>query len=151
MIELSLRVDAKEALGRVHRLGGKLPSIGIRKALNDAGTFAASRLRKDFPKRTGRTAKTIGGGKVIKRGRGFSLPVGSSSFVARLIDVGVATHRIEPLNVRALRIPGIGFRASAMHPGVRGQRIWQRVADRDAARVSTVFAASLSRFVARFR
>jgi hypothetical protein len=70
------------------------------------------------PRRTGRTALKWTVTEVVRTPVGYSANVENPSFKARLLEFGIAPHRLKGKRKDALSTPE-GPRANADHPGVR--------------------------------
>lgn len=129
MLKFRFRIDEKA----FRQVGYDLDPARIGAALSAAAQDAARDLKKaleeNTPVRTGKMKSSwkVAGTKEMLRGAGGArFTIENTQPYASAVDDGAAPRMIYPRNKRALKIPGIGFRAYANWPGFPGRMIVQK-------------------------
>ena len=128
-MKFRFRVDEKAFRQAEYDLDPARIGIALSAAAQEAAQDLKRALEENTPVRSGKmkSSWSVKGTKEMLRGRGGArFTVENSQPYAAAVDDGASPRMIYPRKARALKIPGIGFRAYANWPGFPGRMIVQK-------------------------
>ena len=153
----------RELAGRLDGFAGRLQQVQ-RDAVNAAAAAVAREVRQEIQRVAGADMRLSGVGKRgAKVGARYDQVVGFRNPSATVRAVGplhlverpTKAHAIPKARKRRSRrrrvvnIPGVGVRASAQHPGTKGQRPFERGVNRGVRKAPAAFAEVVDRELRR--